>query len=146
MIPQKYRIHAFLILVALLIIFIPRIAEHPDKEKAAAAKAAAEKFLHLVDAGQFAASWQAAAPALQQKVPEEKWVDQLKRTREVTGPLVDRSQSGISYSPSVENSPEGEYILIVYDSNFKNRKGLTENVTVMLDKNKSWRVGGYFIK
>ena len=146
MLPAKYRIHAFLILIALLIIFIPQFTSRVDKQKAAAATAAAEKFLHQVDAGQYAASWQDAASLLKKKVTEADWVDQLRRTREVTGPLVKRTQSGMTYSPSAKDSPEGEYILIVYDSTFQNRKDITENVTVMLDQDKTWRVGGYFIK
>jgi Protein of unknown function (DUF4019) len=144
--PSKYRIHAALILVALLIIFLPLINERPDKEKAAAASAAAEKFLHLVDTDQFSQSWQISASLLKEKVPEQKWVDQLQRTRAITGPLVERAQDSMSYSTSAKDSPEGEYVLITFDTTFKAKSKVSEIVTVMLDKDKTWRVAGYFIK
>lgn len=146
MLPSKYRIHAGLILVALLIIFLPQFTERPDKEKAEAAAAAADKFLQLVDADQFAASWQAAAPLLREKVSEADWVAQLRRTREITGPVVERSQKSMTYSTSAKDSPEGEYILIIFDTSFKGKSGATESLTVMLDQNQAWRVAGYFIK
>lgn len=146
MLPSKYRIHAALILLALLIIFIPLYNERPDKEKAAAASAAAGKFLKLVDADQFAESWQISASLLKQKVSEEKWVDQLQKTRAVTGPLVKRSEDSMSYSTSAKDSPEGEYVLITFDTDFKAKPDVSEIVTVMLDKDKTWRVAGYFIK
>ncbi len=146
MLPSKYRIHAVLILVALLIIFLPLFNERPDKEKAAAASAAAGKFLHLVDTDQFAQSWQISASLLKEKVPEQKWVDQLQRTRAITGPLVERTQDSMSYSTSAKDSPEGEYVLITFDTDFKQKPDVSEIVTVMLDKDKTWRVAGYFIK
>jgi len=144
--PRKYRMHAALLLIALVIIFLPLYNEHPDKQKAAAATTAATRFLQLIDANQFAESWQDSASLLQEKVPEQKWVEQLRKTREVAGPLVTRKQTSISYSTSAKDSPEGEYILIMYESAFKAKADAQEILTVMLDKDQTWRVAGYFIK
>ena len=146
MLPSKYRIHAALILIALLIIFLPLFNERPDKEKAAAASAAAEAFLHLVDTDQYAKSWQISASLLKGKISEQEWVDQLQRTRAITGALVERTQDSISYSTSAKDSPEGEYVLITFDTTFKAKSEVSELVTVMLDKDNTWRVAGYFIK
>lgn len=146
MLPRKYRMHAALLLIALVIIFLPLYNEHPDKQKAAAATTAATRFLQLIDANQFAESWQDSASLLQEKVPEQKWVEQLRKTREVAGPLVTRKQTSISYSTSAKDSPEGEYILIMYESAFKAKADAQEILTVMLDKDQTWRVAGYFIK
>ena len=146
MLPAKYRIHALLILVALLIIFIPQFNERPDKAKAAAAQAAADAFLQRVDHDQFAASWESAATLLRNKVTEADWVSQLQRTREIAGPVVKRTLKSMSYSTSAKDSPDGEYILIVYDTAFKAKSDATETLTVMLDTDKTWRVAGYFIK
>jgi len=144
--PSKYRIHAILILVALVIIFLPKYNESPDSEKAAAAQVAAEKFYALVDADQFAASWQNCAPLLKEKVTEQEWVRQLSKTREVGGPLIKRTLKDMTYSTSAKDSPEGEYILLIYDTTFKTRPDSSENLTVMLDKDQIWRVTGYFIQ
>ena len=146
MLPRKYRVHAALILICLVIIFLPRYMEKPDKEKAQLAKAATARFLQLLDADKYAESWQTSASLLKDKVAEDKWVELLKKNRSLLGPLVKRQQKEISYSTTATDSPEGEYILIIYDSTFQRKPGASEIVTVMLDKDKSWRVAGYFIK
>lgn len=146
MLPRKYRIHAALILMALLIIFIPEFNSRPPKKKAAAALAAADSFLKLVDNEHFAASWQDCASLLKKKVPEQKWVELLNKTRALAGPVVKRSEDEMSYSTSAADSPDGEYIVITYDTDFRNKPKAREVVTVMLDTDQAWRVAGYFIK
>jgi len=143
---SKYRIHAMLILVALVIIFLPQFNERPPKEKAAAARAAAAAFLQQVDQDTFAASWQSAAPLLKEKVTEAEWVDKLSKIRSIAGPMVTRSEDSISYSTTAQDSPDGEYILLTYDTTYKARGKASEIVTVMLDKDGAWRVAGYFVK
>lgn len=146
MFPKKYRIHAVLILVALVIIFLPSYNERPDSKMAAAATKAADKFLALVDADQFAQSWEACAPILKDRVPQQTWVDQLKKTRDVTGALVKRSEKSMTYSSTMEGSPDGDYILIQYDTGFQAKSDAHENLTVMRCKDGVWRVAGYFIQ
>jgi hypothetical protein len=143
---RKYRIHAALLLVSLLIIFLPLYNEKPDEQKAQAAAAAAAEFLALVDADKFAESYQRSAKLLKEKVSEQQWVEQLRKTRAVAGPLLGRSQKEISYSTTAQDSPEGEYILILFDSNYQAKPGATETITLMLARDATWRVAGYFIK
>jgi len=142
----KYRIHAVLILMALVIIFIPLFNERPNKEKAEEASAASEEFLQLVDSGKFAESWRTSASLLKEKVSEEVWVNQLKKIRTATGPLVERTEKEMSYSTEAKGSGEGEYIRIVYDTSFEAKRDASETITVMRDKDGTWRVAGYFIK
>lgn len=146
MFSRKYRIHAALLLVSLLIIFLPLYNEKPDEQKAQAAAAAAAEFLALVDADKFAESYQRSAKLLKEKVSEQQWVEQLRKTRAVAGPLLGRSQKEISYSTTAQDSPEGEYILILFDSNYQAKPGATETITLMLARDATWRVAGYFIK
>jgi hypothetical protein len=42
--------------------------------------------------------------------------------------------------------PDGQYVVIRYDSSFANKKSAIETVTPMLDQGGQWRVSGYFIK
>lgn len=146
MLSSKYRIHAMLILVALVIIFLPQFNERPPKEKAAAARVAAAAFLQQVDQDAFAASWQNAATLLKEKVTEAEWVDKLSKIRSIAGPMVTRAEDSISYSTTAQDSPDGEYILLTYDTTYKTRGKASEIVTVMLDKDGTWRVAGYFVK
>jgi hypothetical protein len=143
---SKYRIHVVLILMALLIIFIPMFNERPEKEKADAASAAAAEFLQLVDAEKFAESWRISSSLLKEKVSEEVWVEQLHKIRATAGPLVERTEEEMTYSTEAKGSPEGEYIRIVYDTSFEANPDASEIITVMLDRDKTWRVAGYFVK
>lgn len=147
MIPRQYRIHVVLMIAAALMIILPLLNEKPDAEKAAVATAAADEFLQLVDAGHYDASWQVSAKLLQEKVSKEKWVEQMQQIRGDLGPLVSRKQDDISYATAAKDSPDGEYIQIFYNTDFKNKPGVKETITVMLEKSDGhWRVAGYFIK
>lgn len=147
MIPRQYRIHVVLMIAAALMIILPLLNEKPDEEKAAVATAAADEFLQLVDDGHYEASWQVAAQLLKDKVTKEKWVEQLQQIRNTMGPVVSRKQENISYATAAQDSPDGEYIQIFNDVDFKNKPGVKETITVMLEKaDGHWRVAGYFIK
>ncbi len=43
-------------------------------------------------------------------------------------------------------APDGEYVVIQYDSSFEHKQAAVETVTPMLDKDGKWRVSGYYIK
>ncbi|MBW2477938.1 MAG: DUF4019 domain-containing protein [Deltaproteobacteria bacterium] len=145
MIPKQFRIHAVLIFACLVMIMFPLLSERPDADKAAAATAAAQRFFELIDSGEYARSWDVTSAPLRAKVSEQEWVDQLNNMRARVGPIIQRSQKNITYSPYAHDQPDGEYIVLTYDSQFKGIEGVTETVTVMLDQD-SWRVAGYFIQ
>ena len=145
MFPKQFRIHAVLILAVLFMIFFPLINEKPDKEKAEKATTAAMDFLHLIDAGEYAESWQVAAKLMQEKVTREEWVEKLAKARALSGALVERKEQSASYSTTAKDSPDGEYILLNYESRFQSAESVEEYVTVMLEGG-SWRVAGYFIQ
>ena len=42
--------------------------------------------------------------------------------------------------------PDGQYVVMQYKTSFANKKSAIETVTAMLEKDKKWRVSGYFIK
>lgn len=146
MIPRSYRIHIVLMIAAAAMIIIPLVSEKPDPQKASKAKAAAEEFLDLVDQGQYQESWQVAAAPLREKVSLEEWVRHLEKARVRSGGLVERRQDDIAFSTMAKDSPEGEYIVLKYESRFEAGGQLEETITVMLDQNGNWRVAGYFMQ
>jgi membrane-bound lytic murein transglycosylase len=143
--PKQFRIHAVLIVACLFIIIFPMISEKPDAEKTEKAREAAMKFLHQIDHEQFAESWQDAARLMRDKVTQQDWVDTLTKSRALSGELVERTEENASYSTSAKDSPEGEYIMFKFDSQYERAKNVTEYLTVMLEGDR-WRVAGYFIK
>jgi hypothetical protein len=47
---------------------------------------------------------------------------------------------------TLPGAPDGEYVVIQYQTAFQNKKSAIETVTPMLDKDGHWRVAGYYIK
>lgn len=150
MFPRKYRIHALLALTALVIIFYPSISRKPDQQRVDASTIAATHFLELLDSEQYEQSWEACASYLQNDIPKQEWIKRLSAVRSVSGKLLERKQKSYTYTKdSAEakaNIPEGEYMVYYFDSQFQNKDHLTETLTIMLEKDNTWRVAGYFIE
>lgn len=51
-----------------------------------------------------------------------------------------------TYSTTLPGAPDGEYVVILYDTSFENKKSAVETVTQMIDKDGNWHVAGYYIK
>ncbi|MDH3453976.1 MAG: DUF4019 domain-containing protein, partial [Desulfuromonadales bacterium] len=101
--------------------------------------------LQLVDAEKYAESWQIAAGLMKEKVTEQEWVEKLAKARALSGALVGRSETDVSYSTTAKDSPDGEYIALTYGSKYQQAESVTEYLTVMLEGG-HWKVAGYFIQ
>jgi hypothetical protein len=134
-----------MILAVLFMIFYPLMNERPDKDKEAKATAAAMEFLQLVDSGEYAESWDRAATLMEEKVTRDEWVEKLTGARARSGALVERKEKSASYSTTAQDSPDGEYILLIYESRFQKTESIEEYVTVMLEDGR-WKVAGYFLQ
>ena len=47
---------------------------------------------------------------------------------------------------SLPGAPDGEYVVIQFDTSFTNKKVAVETVTPMKDEDGIWRVSGYYVK
>jgi Protein of unknown function (DUF4019) len=117
-----------------------------DSGKEAAAVSAAEKWLVLVDAGKYAASWKEAAEFFRNAVRPEQWEQSIQTVRGLLGKLISRKVQTTSYKTSLPGAPDGEYVVIQFETSFVNKKAAIETVTPMMDKDGKWRVSGYYIK
>lgn len=120
------------------------VAAESDKEKAAAA--AAEKWAVLVDEGKYADSWREAAEYFKNAVKQEQWEQMARAVRQPLGKTVSRKVKTAAYKTSLPGAPDGEYVVIEFETVFENKKEAVETVTPMMDKGGVWRVTGYFIK
>ena len=111
-----------------------------------AAEDSATKWLALVDAGDYAGSWEEAAPFFKNAVSKEQWVKQLTAVRGPLGKLISRKLKSATYRTSLPGAPDGQYVVIQYDSTFEHKTSAVETVTPMLSKDGQWRVSGYFIR
>ena len=116
-----------------------------DKEKEAIV--AARAWLKLIDAGEYIQSWKESAGVLRTAVTQDTWVQAMKNNREPFGALVSRNVKVSKYVTELPGAPKGEYVVIQFETMFKNRKSIiVEKVTPMLEKDKKWRVSGYFMQ
>jgi hypothetical protein len=60
--------------------------------------------------------------------------------------MLSRKRKNATYSKTLPGAPDGEYVVIQYESSFERKQSAVETVTPMLDKDGKWRVSGYFIK
>jgi len=56
------------------------------------------------------------------------------------------NQSRLCHFGDFLSGPDGDYVIIQFDTSFENKKSAIETVTPMLDKDGVWRVSGYYIK
>ncbi len=147
---RKYRVHIFLLLIALGIIFYPSYSRKPDQRRIDDSTVAATHFLALVDSGQYEQSWEICGDYVKNEFSKQEWVKQLSAVRSVAGKLLERKQTNYIYTKdSAEakaNIPEGEYMVYFFDSKFQNKDHLSETTTLMLGEDNTWRVAGYFIE
>ena len=116
-----------------------------DKPEETAQKSA-EQWLALVDAGKYAESWKTAAGYFQTAVSQDQWEHSIVAVRKPLGDLVSRQLKSAKYTKSLPGAPDGEYVVLQFDTSFANKKEAVETVTPILDKDGKWKVSGYYIK
>jgi hypothetical protein len=111
-----------------------------------AAIAASSAWLSLVDEGNYVESWNQASALFRAAVPQEQWQQSLKAFRLPLGKMVVRKLESKQYTRSLPGAPDGEYVVIQYETTFEKKQSAIETITLMLDKGGIWRVSGYYIK
>ena len=114
--------------------------------KTDAAQKNGESWLALVDQGDYAASYDQASSMFKSALTKEKWVDTSKAVRSPLGKLVSRKLQNAQYTTQLPGAPDGQYVVVQYQTSFENKKEAVETVIMQLDKDGQWRVSGYFIK
>jgi hypothetical protein len=121
-------------------------ADPATSEAVSAATAAAESWLKWVDAQQYDESWKGAASPFRRAINAEGWSQAVGGVRGSLGALGSRRLASANYTTSVPGGPDGQYVIIVYDTSFEKKAAAVETVTPMLDDDGVWRVAGYYIK
>ena len=133
-----------LVVMVLILIAVPAVAASSEKENAAVISA--EKWLGMVDAGKYLESWREAAELFRKAVKQEQWKQSLEVARKPLGKLLTRKIKTKTYKTSLPGAPDGEYVVIQFETLFEHKKSAIETVTPMIDKDGKWRVSGYYIK
>ena len=117
-----------------------------DADKEASALAAAKTWLALVDKAEYDESWDTAASYFKGAITKDYWNQSLTAVRKPLGTLVTRELKSKTYAQSLPGAPDGEYVVIQFNTSFGNKQSAIETVTPMLDTDGIWRVAGYYIK
>jgi hypothetical protein len=132
--------------VAIVIVLLVGISWATNAEKEKAAVRAAESWLTVVDIGKYSESWQEAAEYFRNSVEQDKWKQMLQSVRTPLGNVISRKLKTKTYKTALPGAPDGQYVVIQFETSFQNKKSAIETVTPMFDKDGRWRVSGYYIK
>lgn len=131
--------------LALLCIF-PASSFATSPPSTESAKGAANAWLALIDATDARASWEQASVHFKSAVTSAQWSQALSAVRGPLGALRQRELKTIQFTKTLPSAPDGQYVILQYQSAFQSKASATETVTVALDPDGTWRVVGYFIK
>ena len=135
-----------LLLLALLVGACNVAAAADEELDTREAMEVARDWLVLVDGGRYGEAWDSAGSMFRNAVEREKWEIAATSARNNAGPLMGRKFRTASFTRKLPNVPDGEYIVIHYDTRFDKQGFTTESLTTERDKDGRWRVAGYWIR
>jgi hypothetical protein len=133
------------LLSLILLLLLCTIAQAQPKPEQLAQESS-DAWLALVDSGKYAESWKESSSIFKAHVSREQWQSMLHATRDPLGKMMTRKLKTATYTKTLPGAPDGEYVVIQYESSFEHKQSAVETVTPMLDKDGKWRVSGYFIR
>jgi hypothetical protein len=110
------------------------------------AQDAAEAWLALIDSAQYARSWDDAASIFKASVSKPDWENTCRSVRSPLGAVRSRILKSATFTRTLPGAPDGEYVVIQYDTEYENKVAAVETIAPMHDKDGSWRVAGYYIR
>ena len=131
---------------AILGILTSSVVLAEDDSAEGSAVIAAEAWLKLVDDGQYAGSWEQAAEYFRAIMKQQAWEDSIRPLRESLGKVITRTLKTQQYATSMPGAPDGEYVVLPFETSFENKTVAFETVTPMIDEDGVWRVSGYYVK
>jgi hypothetical protein len=141
---MKSRISLVLLLIVLGVLFLVGSSSADEKaEKAALASSA--QWLAIVDKGDYTKSWERTAGIFRTMVTKLEWQMKLDTYRKPLGEVSERKVKSKQYTKTLPNAPEGEYVVLEYETVFKDKQKVTETITSFLEKDGKWKVAGYYI-
>ncbi len=137
----------YLILISIIgFVFLIGAASSNKANAEKAAVKAAMSWLKLVDQGKYSSSWKGAAELFKNAVTPKQWEQSMNAVRKPLGKILSRKLKLKKYETSLPGAPDGQYVVIQFDTSFENKKTAIETITPKLGKDGKWRVSGYFIK
>jgi serine/threonine protein kinase/Tfp pilus assembly protein PilF len=110
------------------------------------AVSAAQKWLALIDRGNYSETWNEASAIFRGAVTEPGWENSMTTFRQPLGELISRKLKSAESMTELPGVPDGQYVVMQFETSFAGKKSTIETVTFMLEKDGQWKSAGYFIK
>jgi hypothetical protein len=121
-------------------------AKGSDTDAETQAEEASAAWLELVDEGDYGESWTEAAAYFKAAVTQETWTQSVAAVRQPLGRVESRRLRSKQFATTLPGAPEGEYVVLQYDTVFEHKSSAVETVTPMKGDDGNWRVSGYYVK
>lgn len=135
---------ALMVLFAFLLSF--NLQKVYAEESAKAAEKAGTGWLNLVDNEKYPEAWQEFSTFFKERMNLEKWKEQIQSARSIFGKFGNRKLKAATPAKTLPGAPDGDYVVLQYDTSFEKKKSALETVTLTLEKDGKWKVVGYYIK
>lgn len=122
------------------------VAAAAEEVDTSAGMAAVTDWLAAVDRGAYGEGWDRAAQRFRESIDRAKWETLVEAARRPLGAVLVRKVRTATFARALPNAPEGEYVVIQYDTVFEKAALAAETVTSEREKDGTWRVAGYWIK
>ena len=122
-----------LVIVASIITLTITMPIKAEDTKEQAAIQTAENWLSNIDTEQYEDSWENGAIFLKNEESKEQWVSSMNKYRKPLGKMEERKFKSSQYMTDIPDAPDGEYVVIQFDTVFENKKEAIETITPMLD-------------
>ncbi|GGX30419.1 DUF4019 domain-containing protein [Undibacterium squillarum] len=107
---------------------------------------AADRWVQIIDQGDFAKSWKEADAGFQANVSELQWTQTLQQIHAQTGKMLKREFKTEDIKSDLPGAPAGKYKIVVYQTAFEKAPQVKETVVLTETKDGSWKVTGYFLQ
>lgn len=105
---------------------------------------AAQDWLKLTDAGDYAGSWNQASALMKLTMPQDEWVTTLNGMRKPLGSVVSRTLVYGQPRQDPEGLPKGDYFVLFFNTDFSGKAKGQELITLYRDAGE-WNVLNYFV-
>lgn len=124
----------------------PQLQAAPATDAKDPAVSAAQSWLSVIDGGNYPESWKDAAPFFTNAVAEASWENSMNTYRKPLGDLLSRNLKSTHHLTKMPGAPDGQYVVMQFNTSFANKKSAIETVTVGPLQDNQWKVSGYYIK
>jgi hypothetical protein len=107
---------------------------------------AARAWLALVDGARYGESWDTASERFRSAMERVKWEATIQAARGPLGVTLSRKVRTVAFTHSLPGAPEGDYVVVQFDTRFANGAQSIETVTAEREKDGAWRISGYWIR